>query len=68
MVKDICFIERFGVEEFKKEILESINVISSKLGVDCSTFVYPYGSHNKYMVSIIKEAGIRIQEYDSRNK
>lgn len=62
------FYREISVEEFKKEILESIKEINSKLNVDCSAFVYPYGSHNQYMVKTIEDSGIKIQEYDSRNK
>ena len=50
-------LAELNIEDARREILESKEILDKKLGRKMNVFAYPYGSLNENVKSVVKEAG-----------
>jgi peptidoglycan/xylan/chitin deacetylase (PgdA/CDA1 family) len=52
-------LSKISFDDAKKELAESKKVLEAKLGIEVSTFAYPYGNCNETVKQLGKEAGYK---------
>jgi peptidoglycan/xylan/chitin deacetylase (PgdA/CDA1 family) len=48
-----------SLESAKNEIVKSKHDIEEKLGIETTSFSYPYGGHDSRIINLVKEAGFK---------
>ncbi|MEJ5173103.1 MAG: polysaccharide deacetylase family protein [Hydrogenothermaceae bacterium] len=53
------FLTKIDIKEAKKEIEKSKKILEDKLGIEITSFCYPYGDYNEKIRDLVEEAGYR---------